>query len=149
MTQIIYDDVSAMRPEYIQDKGDCTEVIYESGETYTAEKNIDSIKNSMAHYYCVDLKAIRKNYGEMLPIKNHIPILLSDKHILVAFKARKPYNKRDGAYGYVNLYSFSHVEEGETNYIVLGNGTKLELHQKPESFMNRILLARMLIDKRR
>lgn len=149
MTSINYNEVLAIRPEYIKDKGDCTEIIYESGETYTAEKNINSFKNSMAHYYCTDLKATRKIYGEMLPIKNHIPILLSDKHILVAYKARKPYNKRDGAYGYVNLYNYSHIEEGETNYIVLDNGTKLKLHQKPDSFEKRIILAKMLIDKRR
>ncbi|MBV1758476.1 MAG: competence protein ComK [Dethiosulfatibacter sp.] len=149
MRQINYDLVSAMRPEYIQYKGDCTEIIYESRETYTAEKNVNSVIKTMAHYYCTDLKANRKNYGDKLTIKNLIPIIFSDKHILVAYKARKPDCKRDGAYGYIDYYKYSHIEKGEINYIVLTNGIKLELHQKPKQFEDRIIAARLLSKEKR
>lgn len=149
MSTIKYDEILAITPKYINDIGDCTEIIYESRETYTAEKNVNSVIKITAHYYCADLKAIRKNYGNELPIKNLVPIIFSDKHIFVPYKARKPHCKRDGAYGYFDLYKYSHIEKGETNYIVMTNGTKLELHQNPKLFENRIMAAQLLSNKKR
>ncbi|MDP3385842.1 MAG: competence protein ComK [Eubacteriales bacterium] len=150
MTRIIYDDVSAMRPEYIEDIGDCTEVIYENRETYIVEQNIKSVLRTMAHYYNTDLKANRINYGEVLNIVNNVPIVFSDKHILVPFKARKPLNKRDGAYGYVNLYKYADCGKlDKTNYILLNNSIKLKLNQRLRPFKKRLSLAVQLINERR
>ncbi|MBV1756297.1 MAG: competence protein ComK [Dethiosulfatibacter sp.] len=150
MRQINYDHVSAMRPEYTQNKGDCTEIIYENGETYIAEKNISSVINTMGKYYCTDLKANRKVYGKLLRIKNNVPIVFSDKHILVPYKVRKPLNKRDGAYGYFNLYHLTGFEgKGKNAFIKLRNGIKLKLFQNLKPYLKHITLAERLFTEKR
>jgi hypothetical protein len=150
MSTIKYDNVLAVRPEYIKDKGDCTEIIYESGETYITERTISSFMNTMAYYYNTDLRANRYNYGEKLGIKNNVPIVFSDKHILVPYKARKPWNKKDSAYGYINLFSYSNLYEGQKdNYIQTTKGIRLKLCERIGSFSRRVNLSLRLINERR
>lgn len=150
MTEIQYYDILAIRPEYVSGTGDCTEIIYESGEVYIVNKNIKSVVNNMAHYYCTDLRANRHNYGKTLGIKNNVPIVFSDKYILVPYKARKPWNKRDGAYGYINLFNYVDLcKEQEDDYILMTAGIKLKLFQNLESFRKRVHLAKRLITERR
>jgi hypothetical protein len=150
MSTIKYDNVLAVRPEYIQDKGDCTEIIYENGETYLVEKNVQSVKKGMAYYFNTDLRANRYNYGIKLGIKNNVPIVLSDKYILVPYKARKPMNKRDCAYGFINLFNYADLYEGqEDNFIVTTEGIKLKLCERIGSFRKRVNLAIRLINERR
>ncbi|PKM70419.1 MAG: hypothetical protein CVU93_02170 [Firmicutes bacterium HGW-Firmicutes-18] len=150
MSEIKYYEILAIRPEYVDGTGDCTEIIYESGETYLVEKNVNSFKNNMAYHYSTDLRANRKNYGERLRIKNNVPIVLSDKHILVPYKARKPKSKTDGAYGYFDLYHLKGFEgEGNNGVIVLKNGIKLKLNQNLERYLKYIAIVERLINERR
>jgi hypothetical protein len=150
MSTIKYDNVLAVRPEYIQDKGDCTEIIYESGETYITERTINSFMNIMAHYFNTDLRANRYNYGKKLGIKNNVPIVLSDKYIFVPYKVRKPMSKRDCAYGFINLFNYADLYEGqEDNFIVTTEGIKLKLCERIVSFSRRVNLSIRLINERR
>ena len=150
MSEIKYYEILAIRPEYVDGTGDCTEIIYESGETYITERTINSFMNTMAYYFNTDLRANRYNYGNKLGIKNNVPIVLSDKYILVPYKARKPWNKKDGAYGYINLFNYLDLHEGkEDNYILTTEGIKLRLRERVASFKRRVIFSRLLITERR
>jgi len=122
-----YDKVVALIPKYKEDIGNCTEIISEKEESYIAKKPVNTCLKNIADHYCVNLKANRKVYGKVLGIKNKVPIALSDKHVFIFFKARKPIIKNDGANGYVDINYIKEIyEEKGKVYIELIDGRKIE-----------------------
>ncbi|SHI69187.1 hypothetical protein SAMN02745751_00810 [Dethiosulfatibacter aminovorans DSM 17477] len=132
--EINYDDVVALVPKYEKDIGDCTEVHTKDGNHFLEMKNVKACVDRMADYYCTNLKANRRVYGTMLNIKNKVPYIFSDKHVMVHFKARNPRCKRDGANGCFDVYYFNgFVREDGCEYVALKNGDRLKLEQTVES----------------
>jgi len=125
-----YDEVVALIPKYQEDIGNCTEVVREKEENYISKKPVKTCLKNIADHYCVNLKANRKVYGELLGIKNKVPIALSDKHVFIFFKARKPIFKNDGANGYVDINYIGEIyEEKGKVYIELLDGRKIQTNQ--------------------
>jgi len=129
-TKINYNEVVALIPKYEKNIGNCTELIKEDSKSYITDKPVKTCLKNMADHYCTNLKANRKVYGKLLGIKNKVPIALSDKHVLIFFKSRKPIFKNDGANGYVDINYIDKVYEGEDGvYIKLLDGRKIEVKQ--------------------
>ncbi len=125
-----YDEVIALIPKYKEDIGNCTEIIREKEESYITKKPVNTCLKNIADHYCVNLKANRKVYGEILGIKNKVPIALSDKHVFIFFKARKPIFKNDGANGYVDINYIKEIYENDEKVcIVLIDGRKIQAEQ--------------------
>jgi hypothetical protein len=132
--KIKYDEVVALIPKYKEDIGNCTEIIREKEENYIIEKPVNTCLKNIADHYCVNLKANRKVYGKVLGIKNKVPIALSDKHVFIFFKARKPIIKNDGANGYIDIKHIKEIyQEHEKVYIELLDGRKIEADQDLET----------------
>ena len=133
-TKINYDEIIALIPKYEENIGNCTELLKEDSRSYITDKPVNTCLKNMADHYCINLKANRKVYGKMLGIKNKVPIVLSDKHVLIFFKARKPIFKNDGANGYVDINYIKEIhEEKDKVYIELIDGRKIEAKQDVES----------------
>ncbi|MFZ7131029.1 MAG: competence protein ComK [Eubacteriales bacterium] len=129
-----YDKVVALIPKYKEDIGNCTEIIREKEESYITEKTVNTCLKNIADHYCVNLKANRKVYGKVLGIKNKVPIALSDKHVFIFFKARKPIIKNDGANGYVDINYIKEIyQDHQKVYIELVDGRKIRAEQDLES----------------
>lgn len=132
--EINYDDIVALVPKYEKDIGDCTEIHMKDGNQFLEMRNVKSCVEKMADYYCTNLKANRRVYSTMLNIKNKVPYIFYDKHVMVHFKARTPRCKRDSANGCFDVNYFdSFIKENGCEYLVLKNGDKLKLEQNMES----------------
>ena len=147
---IDYDDIVAMEPMYIKGVGDCTEVHMKDGKKFVEMKNVKWCMDKMADYYCTNLKANRRVYGRMLNIKNKVPYIFSDKHVMVHYKARTPRCKRDGASGWFDVdYFDGFAREGGCEYVVLKNGDRLKLEQTAESCKKYVNYGELLKFKKR
>ncbi|MDW7668655.1 MAG: competence protein ComK [Bacillota bacterium] len=125
-----YDEVIAFIPKYKEDIGNCTEIIREKEENYITQKPVNTCLKNIADHYCVNLKANRKVYGKVLGIKNKVPIALSDKHVFIFFKARKPIFKNDGANGYIDINYIKEIyQDKEKVFIELTDGRKIKAEQ--------------------
>jgi hypothetical protein len=147
---IEYNKVGAAVPEYTKGLGDCTVIYFIDGKRHLKKQNINRFMEDMADYYCVNLKANRRVYGKELNIKNKVPYIFSDKHVMVPYKSRKPINKRDGASGYFDVNHFQgFVQEGDGEYILLKNGVKLKMEQKSETCGKYVNYAKLLLHEKR
>jgi hypothetical protein len=147
---INYDEVVALIPKYKEDLGNCTEIIREKEENYILEKPVNTCLKNIADHYCVNLKANRKVYGKVLGIKNKVPIALSDKHVFMFFKARKPIIKNDGANGYIDINYIKEIyEEKEKVYIELIDGRKIETDQEIDSLRKNYSYGKIVKMERR
>ena len=150
MSKIEYDKIIALEPKYFDGIGDCTEIYYNDGEKIIEFKNIRSCMISMADYYCTNLKANRRVYGKELNIKNKVPYIFSDKHIMIQYKARIPMYKKDGANGYFDVNYFeSFIKEEDEEFVMLKGGEKLKMKQKSETCKKYVNYAKLLGYKKR
>lgn len=148
--KIEYDNIVALEPTYVEGMGDCTEVHMNDGEKVLVLKNAKLCMDKMAEYYCTNLKANRKVYGRMLSIKNKVPYVFSDKHVMVHYKARVPRFKSDGASGWFDVDYFEEfVREDKTQYVLLKNGDKLKLEQAAATCKKYINYGELLKFKKR
>ena len=85
--KIDYREIIGFFPIYIKDIGNCTMVLM-SEEDVILEIPVLSFLKKMARYYFLDLDQIRKQYGNILGIKNLVPIPLG-KSIFIPIKSRK------------------------------------------------------------
>ncbi|NMA87342.1 MAG: hypothetical protein GX968_08465, partial [Tissierellia bacterium] len=118
MEKIISEELMAFLPVYIESKGNCTSIHTMAGGNYHIEKSLKSFLNQLAEYYIVDLRAVRKYYGESLFIKNLVPIPLNQENIFIPLKVRKPICKNDGSIGYVNLKYIEKTRENRGKTII-------------------------------
>ncbi len=71
----------------------------------------------------MDLQAARKYYGDLLSMKNLIPIPFTEEDVFIPTKVRKPLYRNDGATGFINIrYIEKVVEYNEQVIIKLVNG---------------------------
>ncbi len=105
-------------PIYLENKGDCTEVFLENSPSFIIEKTITSVMNNLLTYYMLDLKELRKIYGDYIQSKNLVPLAFDGENIFIPFKARKPFSHNDKAFGYFNLNYYGSYRLAD-NFIVI------------------------------
>lgn len=103
---------------YVQLKGNCTSIYTIGGGNYYVEKSLRTFLKQLTEYYLVDLKAVRKYYGELLAIRNLVPIPLNHENVFIPLKVRKPICKNDGSIGYINIKYIERVTESSGKTIV-------------------------------
>ena len=118
MEKIIYEELIAFLPVYVQLKGNCTSIYTIGGGNYYVEKSLRTFLKQLTEYYLVDLKAVRKYYGELLAIRNLVPIPLNHDNVFIPLKVRKPICKNDGSIGYINIKYIERVTESSGKTIV-------------------------------
>lgn len=120
--KIINKGIACLMPIYQQGKGNATKIIADDGSTYIDSRTTKTILKQVCRYYTIHLEASRDKYGKVLNQRLCVPLALHSSVVLIPLKMRKPLFPRDGAYGYVNLYSIKNVEESKQN-------TKIQLKE--------------------
>ena len=127
LEDIILEGLMAFLPVYVPSKGDCTKLYTKQGGVYEVEKSISTILNRMCKYHLIDLEAIKKQYGDILSMKNLIPIPFTQEDIFVYIKVRKPLCKNDSASGFVNIRFIDRVLERDDKVLIeLSNHNMIE-----------------------
>ncbi len=79
-----------------------------------------------------------------------MPIALSDKHVFIFFKARKPIFKNDGANGYIDINYIKEIyEEEDKVYIELLDGRKIQTDQDIATIKKNITYGKIVKMERR
>lgn len=124
MKKLFEQEITAIVPSYIKDKGNCTIVYRNNLEPLVLEKNIQTILRSMGKYYMIDLQEIKKRYRPYILSQNLVPIPFGRKDVFVPFKTRIPMYKNDGAFGYINMkYIDSIKPKSNVSFVYLIDGT--------------------------
>ena len=103
LEEIILQEIMAFLPTYLTMKGNCTKFYTNQGESHEIDSTIRTVLNQLCKFYLIDLKATKKYYGDLLSIKNLVPIPFNKDNVFVPIKVRKPLCKNDGSFGYVNI----------------------------------------------
>ncbi len=100
---ILYEELMAFLPAYLALKGNCTVLYTNSGGIHEIERTTRTVLDQLSRYYLMDLQAIKKYYGDILGLKNLVPIPFNKDNVFVPIKIRKPICKNDGSMGYVSI----------------------------------------------
>ena len=125
---ILRKDVAALIPCYHQSYGNATEIVYLEEKPVIVPRTVKTVIKNLARLHAVDLKALRKKYGEMLGCKRAIPIPFSSKMILMPVRMREVISKNDSSRGYINYLMIKDVreeDEGPTSTVVLKNNREI------------------------
>ena len=118
LEKIIYEELMAFIPVYLALKGNCTLLFTNNGGIYEIEKTTRTILRQLCNYYLIDLKATKKYYGNLLGIKNLVPIPFNKENVFIPIKIRRPICKNDGSIGYVNIRYIKKTTESNGNTLV-------------------------------
>lgn len=118
MEKIFSEGIRAFIPVYLDMKGNCTLLLTGLGKEYEMERTVKTILNLISQFYLVDLKATKKYYGNLLNVKNLIPIPFNVDDVFIPVKVRKPVCKNDGSFGYVNINYIDRVYRKENKTLI-------------------------------
>lgn len=126
MKDIFSNEIIAIIPIYLPERGNCTK-IYRDKEELILNMTIRTVIKRLCAHYRLDLRASNRHFGGLISIKNAIPIPLSKDNILIQAKVRKPIGKDDGSMGYFNLNSIKKIKALKNNsVIILDNGLEIQ-----------------------
>lgn len=128
MRNIFNEELMAIVPQYIEQRGNCT-VLYAKGlQPVVMDKSIKTVIRLIGKHYMIDLDEARKRYSTLMSSSILVPIALSKKDVFVPFKTRVPMYKNDGAFSYINMNYIKKIKKSkESSTIVhLINGTTIE-----------------------
>lgn len=127
LEKMVSEGIMAILPVYIPMRGNCSHILTFKGETYEVHKTVKTMLMTLSKFYFIDLKSTKRYYGNILNIKNLIPIPLDKENIFIPLKVRKPICKNDGSIGYVNIKYIDKITEKERKSIIhLNNGSTVE-----------------------
>lgn len=118
LEKIVIQEIVAFLPIYIDMKGNCTLVYKKQGENQEVEKTTKTILNQLSDFYLINLKATRKHYGDLLSIKNLVPIPFNENNVFIPIKSRKPICRNDGSVGYVNINYIQKTVKGKSGTMI-------------------------------
>ncbi|NLV76583.1 MAG: hypothetical protein GX023_06330 [Tissierellia bacterium] len=123
LERIILEELMAFIPIYVPLKGNCTQLYTKRGGIYQIDKSTKTVLTLLCQYYLMDLQAARKYYGDLLSMKNLIPIPFTEEDVFIPTKVRKPLYRNDGATGFINIRYIEKVVEYNKQVIIkLVNG---------------------------
>lgn len=143
---IKFNEIEAMLPVYVKDKGNCTEII--TAETsYIQNATIETCVKKLADYYNLSLYHNRLNYGNELGITNKVPIVINENLVYIYINVREPMFKHDAAFGYVDLNSIKQVcQKDGYAAILLNSGKVIQTRQSVKSLKKSILNGKFARD---
>lgn len=138
--------IDAMLPIYLDDLGNCTEIIT-SAESFIKTVTIETCVKNLVDYYNISLFHNRINYGAELGITNKVPVVINDELIYIYINVRKPLLDHDAAYGFIDVNSIE--EEFNQNgkaAILMKSGRVIQTRQSIQSLKRAMLNARLAKD---
>lgn len=141
-----FNEIEAMLPVYVKDKGNCTEIITAEA-SYIQSATIETCIKKLADYYNISLYHNRINYGNELGITNKVPIVINENLVYIYVNVREPMFKHDAAFGYVDLNTVKQVYQEDGYAVILMNsGRILQTRQSLKSLKKSILNGRLARD---
>lgn len=138
--------IDALLPIYVDDIGNCTEII-SAGESYLKTVTIDTCIKNLADFYNISLYHNRVNYGTELGITNKVPLVINDELIYIYINVRKPKFSHDSAYGFIDVKSIAEIYEKNKNAVIqMKSGRIIETRQSVASLKKAVLYARFAKD---
>ncbi len=126
MKELVKKEIIAFQPSYEQDKGDCTKILLQSGETVVIEKSIVSFIKCLYKENKISYLDSKEYYSKLLLVKSLLPLVINSNNVFMPFKSRIPLKKNDRAFGYVNYKAISDLCSSDNeSYILLNNSTKI------------------------
>ncbi|NLM06525.1 MAG: hypothetical protein GX219_06365 [Tissierellia bacterium] len=145
-----YRNLRAFLPIYEDGLGDVT-LVFDGGRRDLVEIKSKAYLNRIMRYYFLDYNALKHRYGDMLNVRNLMPIPM-DGDVLVPFKARVNPIGGDASFGYYSLNSFVDFQEKDEGTlifllddIVLESPTKLNSNRK--HLANGMVMKSLVINK--
>lgn len=141
-----FNEIEAMLPVYVKDKGNCTEIITAEA-SYIQSATIETCIKKLADYYNISIYHNRINYGNELGITNKVPVVINENLVYVYVNVREPMFKHDAAFGYVDLNAVKQVyQEGGYAVILMNSGKIIQTRQSLKSLKKSILNGRLARD---
>jgi len=131
----------ALRSVCLPGQGRISQVLIPGGNLYDPRR-IRSLLEALARHFAVDIVALRQRCGELLGMRNYLPLPLSSQMVLVPLTLAQMGEKT----GYINLLSISKVlpRQGFCG-IALNDGTELECWLSECVVRGRLLRAKFAL----
>lgn len=143
---IKFNEIEAMLPIYVKDKGNCTEIITKA-ESFIKIATIETCTKKLADYYNISLYHNRLNYGQELGIVNKVPLVVNENLIYIYINVRKPMFNHDAAFGLFDVNSIEDVYDKEGKAVIeMKSGKMIESRQSVKSVKKNMLNARIAKD---
>jgi hypothetical protein len=140
---IKFNEIEAMLPVYVKDKGNCTEIMT-ADASYIQNATIETCIKKLADYYNISLYYNRTNYGNELGIINKVPIAINENLVFIYVNVREPMFKHDAAYGFVDLNAIEQVIQKDGCAVVqLTSGRIIQTRQSVKSLKKSMLNGRL------
>lgn len=141
-----FNEIEAMLPIYVKDKGNCTEIITAEA-SYIQNATIETCIKKLADYYNISLYHNRINYGNELGIINKVPVVINENLVYIYVNVREPMFKHDAAFGYVDLNAVKQVYQ-ENGYaaILMNSGRVIQTRQSLRSLRKSIFNGKLARD---
>lgn len=139
LEKLINDEIMAIIPLYMRDKGNSTKIITKTSKDTYIYKRLLTVLKLIASYYMVDLYATRKYCGNLIGVSNIVPIIFNTENIFVPIKTRKPISRNDGSFAYFNSRFINNIEtENSDVYIVLEDNVRIKSLQSSKTTQKHI-----------
>lgn len=143
--RILAKGLACLMPVYQPGEGNAAKLIADDGSTFIDSRTIKTVLNLICRYYTIHIEACRDKYGKILNQRLGIPLAVHSAMVLIPLKLRKPLLPKDGAYGYINLYSIESVEEFQKHTrIVLKGGVSVLCLQRLGTVLQQINKAKAI-----
>lgn len=140
---IKFNEIEAMLPVYVKDKGNCTEIITKES-TFIQNVTIETCTKNLADYYNLSLYHNRINYGQELGITNKVPLVINESLVYIYINVREPMFNHDAAFGLFDFNSITNVLNKEGKAVIeLKSGRLIESRQSVKSTKKNMLHARL------
>lgn len=145
MERIFKKKILAIKPIYLKNIGNSSQIYTKENGQIEIHKTVKTVTRNLAKYYHLDLKEVRKTYGELLSQKKFPPLPFTARKIFISVKTRKPRLIHDGAYGYIRLNAIDRLarKEGKT-LIYLNNGDKISSLSSLDTVRKRVNKGRIV-----
>ncbi|HHZ02140.1 MAG TPA: hypothetical protein GX396_04285 [Tissierellia bacterium] len=139
-------EIEAMLPVYVKDKGNCTEIITKE-TSFIKNTTIETCIKNLADYYNISLYHNRLNYGQELGIKNKVPLVINENLIYIYINVREPMFNHDAAFGIIDVNAINSIYEKEGKAVIeMKSGRVIPLRQSVKSMKKNMLNARIAKD---
>lgn len=143
---INFNEIQAMLPVYVKDKGNCTEIVT-ADASYIQSATIETCIKRLADYYNISLYHNRINYGNELGITNKVPIAINENLVFIYVNVREPMFKHDAAFGFVDMNAIKKVYQKDGSAVILlTSGRVIQTRQSMKSLKKSMLNGRLAKD---
>lgn len=141
-----FNEIEAMLPVYVKDRGNCTEIITIEA-SYIQSATIETCIKKLADYYNISLYHNRVNYGKELDITNKVPVVINENLVYIYINVREPMFIHDAAFGYIDLKTIKQIYQKDGYAVILMNsGRIIQTRQSMKSLRKAILNGRLAKD---